>query len=536
MIPVASAEAMRALDRRTVETGAVASLDLMEAAGAAVVRESLAAYPQGARGCVAILCGRGNNGGDGFVIARRLLAEGAAVRTFLLAPRGEVTGDALVNLRRLEEAGAPPEALTQADLPRLGEQLASAGLIVDAMLGTGSRGPARGLTAEAIAAVNRAGRPVVAVDLPSGLAADSPEPPGPAVRASLTVSFALPKVCLLLYPAAAQAGRLRVVDIGIPPSLVAEAGIRLHLLEAADLGAALPPRERAAHKGSFGHVLILAGSVGKSGAAALAALAAQRAGAGLVTVGTPASLNDILEVKLTEAMTEPLPETEARSLGLEGLERILRLAEGKSVVALGPGLSTHPATQELIRRLVAALPVPMVLDADGIGAFAGQPDLLAAAGGPLILTPHPGEFARLLGVGREECLRERLALVPASAARLQATLLLKTARSLVGTPEGGLSVVGPGNPGMATGGSGDVLTGLIAGLVAQGREPALATRAGAYLHALAGDLAAARLGEEAVIASDLIEALPAAMASLKRGVAAPVELACRTAGVPRAGE
>jgi NAD(P)H-hydrate epimerase len=279
-------------------------------------------------------------------------------------------------------------------------------------------------------------------------------------------------------------------------------------------------------------VLILAGSVGKSGAAALAALAAQRSGAGLVTVGTPASLHDILEGKLTEAMTEPLPETEARSLGLEGLERILRLAEGKSVVAIGPGLSTHPSTQELIRRLVAALPLPMVLDADGITAFAGQAERLATAGGPVILTPHPGEFSRLLGVGRDECLRERLTLVPAAAARLKATLLLKTARSLVGTPDGAVAVVGRGNPGMATGGSGDVLTGLIAGLVAQGRAPALATRAGAYLHALAGDLAAARLGEEAVIASDLIRELPAAMARLKRGETDPLGLACRTPSAP----
>jgi NAD(P)H-hydrate epimerase len=518
MIPVVTASEMQSLDRRAASECGIPTLLLMENAGAETARELLAAFPARPAPRVVLLCGRGNNGGDGFVAARRLLARGASVRTVLMARREEVRGDARINLEILDRMGASPLEVTgAAELPRVAEALETADVVVDALLGTGTRGPARGLIAEAIALVNRVERPVVAVDLPSGLDADLPEPPGPAVRATLTVTFAHPKPCLLLYPAAAAAGRVRVVDIGIPGSLLATAGIRLALLEGRDLVAAFPPRDPGAHKGSFGHVLVLAGSAGKTGAAALCASAAQRAGAGLVTVAAPASLHDILESKLTEVMTEPLPETEARSLALEGMDRILRLAEGKAAVAVGPGLGTHPATQELVRRLVARLALPLVLDADGITAFAGQSERLAQAAGPVILTPHPGELSRLLAVERQELLRRRLAAVPEAALRLKATLLLKTARSLIADPTGEAVLVPTGNPGLASGGTGDVLTGLIASLAGQGCSPALATRAGAVLHGLAGDLAARQIGMEAMLASDVLAALPEAIRRMKTG-------------------
>lgn len=514
MIPVVTAAQMQSLDRRAATESGIPSLLLMEVAGAESAREIRAAFPAAA-GRVTVLCGRGNNGGDGFVVARRLLACGGSAEVFLLAPRAEVQGDARINLEVLERMGAAPIPLTVADLPRLAEALQGADLVVDAMLGTGARGAARGLIAEAIDLVNRARRPVAALDLPSGLEADSPEPPGPAVRADLTVTFAWPKPCLLLHPAATLAGRLRVVDIGLPRQLLAAAGIRLHLLEPTDVRPAFPPRDPAAHKGSFGHVLVVAGSAGKTGAAALCGMAAQRAGAGLVTVAAPASLHDVLETKLTEVMTEPLPETEARTLALEGLDRLLRLAEGKAAVAIGPGLGTHPATQELVRRLVAALRCPLVLDADGLTAFAGQAEGLARSGAPAILTPHPGELARLLGVERDEILARRLTLVPETAVRLGAILLLKTARTLVAGPDGEAVVVPTGNPGLASGGTGDVLTGVIAALAAQGRPAVLTARAGAYLHGLAGDLAARDSGEEAMLASDLLAALPEAIRRVK---------------------
>jgi hydroxyethylthiazole kinase-like uncharacterized protein yjeF len=518
MIPIATAAEMRELDRRAVEECGIPSLVLMESAGAETVRELLQAYPRVARGRVLVLCGRGNNGGDGFVIARRLLGRGASVRTVLTAPRMEVGGDARVNLEILDRMGAAPAELTGGTaLARLREELQRADLVVDALLGTGGRGPAREWVAEVIAEVNRSDRPVVSVDIPSGLGADGPEPLGPVVRAALTVTFGLPKPSLILPPAAGFAGRLRVVDIGIPRSLWTGQSIALGLLTPADVAPAFPPRDAAAHKGHFGHVLVIAGSVGKTGAAALAALGAQRIGAGLVTLAVPASLNDILEVKLTEAMTVPVPETETRAMSLGALDDLLRLAEGKSAVAIGPGLGTHPATQALVRELVARLRLPIVLDADGITAMAGEAHGLRRADGRLVLTPHPGECARLLGVPRDEILRDRIPLVRKTAMDNGLTLVLKMARTLVGDAGGGIAVVPTGNPGMATGGTGDVLTGVIAGLIAGGVDAAVAARAGAYVHGLAGDVAAARLGQEAMLAGDLLDSVPEAIRRIVAG-------------------
>ncbi|MBI2457162.1 MAG: NAD(P)H-hydrate dehydratase [candidate division NC10 bacterium] len=526
---VVTAKEMQELDRRATAEYGIPSLLLMENAGVETVREMLTAFPALLRSRemltafpallrsrVVILCGRGNNGGDGCVVARHLLNRGARVETFLLARPRDVTGDARVNLEILEKLGATPVEITGAgDLAALAERIGSADVVVDALLGTGAQGPAKGILAEAIDLVNRAGRPVVAVDLPSGLTADDPEPPGPAIRATLTVALALPKRSLLLYPAAAFAGTVRIVDIGIPPALRREPEIALGLLEAEDVAPAFPRRDPAAHKGTYGHVLVIAGSVGKTGAAALASLAAQRAGAGLVTLAVPHSLNDILEVKLTEVMTEPLPETEARTIGREALDRVLHLAEGKSVVAIGPGLGTHPSTQKLVRELLPSLRLPIVLDADGLNALAGQAEVLGQAAGPVILTPHPGELSRLLGVARDEVLRKRIPLVQEAAARFNAILVMKMAHTVIASPRRKAVIVPTGNPGMATGGTGDVLTGLIAGLLAQGVEPGLAAQAGTYVHGLAGDLAAERLGQEAMLAGDLLEHVPEAIARVK---------------------
>jgi hydroxyethylthiazole kinase-like uncharacterized protein yjeF len=519
MIRVVSAAEMRDLDRRAVAECGIPSLLLMENAGAETAREIQAAFPGESRSRVVVLCGRGNNGGDGFVVARRLAGRGASVRTFLLARRDEVQGDARVNLEILEKLGeAPVEIASAHDLPALGDAIRSAGLVVDALLGTGSRGATQGLFAEVIAAVNQARKPVVSVDIPSGLGADLPEPLGPAIRATLTVTFALPKISLQLYPAAGYAGTVRVVDIGIPERLLGYGPVGL--LEPADVAIAFPARDPAAHKGSFGHVLVVAGSLGKTGAAALTALAAQRSGAGLVTLAVPASLNAILEVKLTEVMTEPLPETETHSIGLDALERLAQLAEGKSVVAIGPGLGTHPATQQLVRALLTRLRLPVVVDADGLNALAGESEILQLAAGRLVLTPHPGEYARLLGIPLSEVLADRIRLARETATRFDLTLVLKTARTIVADSEGTLAIVPTGNPGMATGGTGDVLTGLIAGLIAQGSAPPESGRAGAYLHGLAGDLAAGRLGQEAMLAGDLLESIPDAIRQVKASVAA----------------
>ncbi len=518
MIRVATASELQELDRRSAAECGIPSLLLMENAGAETAREVLAAFPEAARSGVLVLCGRGNNGGDGFVIARRLLGRGVSVRTILLARGEEIRGDARINLEILGKLGAAPTEIgAPGDLSAVRGGIESAGLVVDALVGTGAQGPARGVVAGAIECLNQSGRPVVSVDIPSGLGADQPEPPGPAVRASLTVTFALPKRSLVLFPAAAYAGAVRVVDIGIPRRLWADDPLGVGLLEPADVASAFPARPAAAHKGTFGHVLVIAGSAGKTGAAALAALGALRAGAGLVTLAVPASLHDILEAKLTETMTVPVPETEARTMARDALEALLDLAHGKDAVAIGPGLGTHPSTQALVRELVARLPVPLVVDADAINALAGAEDCLRRAAGPRVLTPHPGECSRLVGLPPEVVLRDRIPLVQKTADDLRATLVLKTARTLVGHPAAGVAIVPTGNPGMGTGGTGDVLTGLIAGMIGRRVEPLLAARAGAYAHGLAGDLAAERLGQEAMLAGDLLERVPDAIRRIKAG-------------------
>jgi NAD(P)H-hydrate epimerase len=516
MIRIATAAEMQDLDRRAAGECGIPSLLLMENAGSETVREMLAFFPNVQRSRVLVLCGRGNNGGDGFVIARRLLGRGGSVRTLLLARRDEVRGDARVNLDILGKLGAPPVEVSASDgAARVQEALQSADLVVDALLGTGTQGPARGQVAETIEAVNRSGRPVVAVDIPSGLGADQPEPAGVAVRAALTVTFVFPKRSLLLFPAAAYAGTVRVVDIGIPERLWAGSPMNVGLVEPADVAAAFPVRDAASHKGTFGHALVIAGSAGKTGAAALAALGALRVGAGLVTLAVPASVHDILESKLTEAMTVPVPETPARSIARDALDTLLGLAEGKAAVAIGPGLGTDPSTQAVVREIVGRLRMPLVVDADGINALAGATDHLRRAAGPVVLTPHPGECARLLGVSTAEVLRDRIGLVQKSIVDLGSTMVLKMARTLIGDPTDGTSIIPTGNPGMATGGTGDVLTGVITGLLARGVAPGLAARAGAYTHGLAGDLAAERVGAEAMLAGDLLDCIPEAIRRVK---------------------
>jgi NAD(P)H-hydrate epimerase len=516
---------MRERDARAVRDVGIPSCVLMENAGAEATREIFAAYPRVLGGRAVVVCGKGNNGGDGFVVARRLRERGVQVETFLLGEQAAVAGDARLNLDILTRLGGPVRTVGAGDLADLRGCLAAADVVVDALLGTGGSGPATGLLAELIESVNGCGKPVVALDLPSGLGADDVEAPGLAVRASLTVTFGFLKRSLVLHPAASCAGRVRIVNIGIPRRLADPQEAGMGLLEAADAAAAFPARPAHAHKGTFGHVLVIAGSVGKTGAAALASQAALRIGAGLVTLAVPASLNGILEAKLTEVMTEPVPETEAQSIGLAARERLFALAQGKSAVVLGPGLGTHPETIALVRELLPALQAPLVLDADGLNALAGSADLLKGLAAPAVLTPHPGEMARLTGRPRDEVVRDRIRLVRDAARQWGVTLVLKMARTLIGSGDGPVAIVPTGNPGMATAGTGDVLAGAIAGLMARGVSARLAAATGAYVHGLAGDLAAGRLGEEAMLAGDLLEFLPEAIRRVKvSGDADPARL------------
>jgi len=513
---VVTASQMRELDRRATEEFGIPSLLLMENAGLQAVLEMERSFPRLRASRVAVVCGKGNNGGDGLVVARHLFGRETAIDIFLLAKRGDVQGDAATNLEIAARMGLPiHEVRTPQDLQAGLEVIRRADVIVDAMLGTGTTGAATGLIAEAIDLINQAGRPIVALDVPSGVSSDEGHLPGPSINATLTITFGLPKRGVILFPAASRAGRVVIVDIGLPRQLLDDPNLEVSLLEREEVAAAFPSRDPNAHKGTYGHVLVLAGSPGKTGAAAMCALSALRIGAGLVTLGLPESLNNMMEAKLTEVMTEGLPETADRTLALASLEEVQNLIRGKRALAIGPGLSTHPETAEVVRELIGTVSVPMVVDADGINALAPQSDALGKAAGPLILTPHPGELARLLNMSREEVAHNRIPIAQKVATSFGLHLVLKGGRTLVVDPEGRVAINMTGNPGMATGGTGDILTGLIAGLLAQGVTPGLAAKAGVYLHGLAGDLAAEAVGQEAMLASDLMAQIPEAIRRVK---------------------
>ncbi|MFQ5656941.1 MAG: NAD(P)H-hydrate dehydratase, partial [Candidatus Methylomirabilales bacterium] len=510
------AKEMRELDRRAEAEYGIPSLILMENAGAGAVREMERYFPRLNQSRVAVVCGKGNNGGDGLVVARHLANRGVRIQILLLAKKEEFKGDAATNLRIAEKSGVRlVDVGTGSDLRAHREALLTSDLIVDAILGTGLTGPARGISAEAIELVNTLERPVVALDLPSGLGSDDGRVQEPCIRAHLTLTFALPKRSLLLFPAARYAGEIRVVDIGIPRVLLSDPKLPVNLIGHNEVRAAFPPRDPDAHKGTYGHVLVLAGSPGKTGAAALCSLGALRIGAGLVTLAVPEGLHESMEAKLTEVMTVGLPETEERTVAFQARDDLLNLMEGKRVLALGPGLSTHPQTAQLVVELIRSAKVPLVIDADGINSLARQKDVLTRASVPVILTPHPVELSRFLWVPKEEVLEKRIPIAQKVAATYNIYLVLKGAQTLIAEPGGAVHINPTGNPGMATGGVGDVLTGMIAGLVSQGISPALAAAAGVYLHGLAGDLACQHLGPEAMIATDLLEKLPEAFRAVK---------------------
>jgi hydroxyethylthiazole kinase-like uncharacterized protein yjeF len=509
---VFTAAEMRALDARAIEKLGVPGPQLMENAGrgaaAVIIREW--APLRGKR--VTILCGKGNNGGDGFVVARHLKGKGARARVLLLGRRAEVKGDAAKALRRWR--GRVEEINGDEGLATVRSALTEADIVVDALLGTGLSGAAHGLLAHTIELVNdvcgRGAIPVIALDLPSGLASDGGLLLGPAVRADSTLTFAGLKRALLLYPAAECAGRVVVVPIGIAEAEVGR-GITTFLLEESDVRGLFPRRRPDAHKGTYGHLLVVAGSLGKSGAAALAGTAALRSGVGLCTVATASSQQPTIAGFTMELMTEALPETAGRAIAFKAKDHLDELAAQRDAVAVGPGLSLDAESQALARALVSEVPRPMVVDADALSALAGHLDLLEEASAPRVLTPHPGEMARLLGMTVAQVQADRIEIVRECCVRYRVHLVLKGARSVLGCPDGRVFINPTGNPGMATGGSGDVLTGMIGAFLARRFDPLAALQAGCYLHGLAGDLAAADRGEEGLMASDIIQAIPAAL-------------------------
>ena len=512
-----TADQMRAIEERTARECRIPLLLLMEQAGRAVADAAAALLSPGA---AAVVCaGKGNNGGDGLCAARLLLARGVPVSVLLFADPQAITGDAAINLEAARGAGVEVlvvDGPAGGSLPAIGgahaaQRLSSAALIIDALLGTGATGAPRGATGEAVALINAAGRPVLAVDLPTGVEADSGATPGLAVRAAVTVTFALPKWGHYLYPGAGLCGRLTVADIGIPPRALAPEGRLAEVLTVQAVAGWLPHLPGDAHKGTRGRVLAIGGSLGMVGAAVLASRAALRAGCGTVRLLTPATIQAQAASHLVEVMVQPVPDNlEGVFAGELAAREVLVQAAAADVVVLGPGLSREKDAATCARSVLEKIMVPAVIDADGIVAFAGRAGDLRRVTAPLVLTPHPGELALLLGMSTTEVQADRPGALRLAVEVTGAVVVLKGAHSLIGVPGGQIYVNPTGNRGMGTGGSGDVLAGTIAGLLAQGMAPPEAAAAGVYLHGLAGDLAAARLGSDGLLAGDLIDELPLA--------------------------
>jgi len=503
---------MQTLDRRTIIEAHIPSVVLMERAGEGIV-EHLEQHCGPTRGkTITILCGKGNNGGDGLVVARLLHRRHARIHVMLLTAITDLSRDTAAMYRRFVRVAGRSAIVRFRSADQARPLLASSDILIDALLGTGLSSAVTGIYREAIDLINSVEKPVIAVDIPSGLQADTGAILGRAIRATLTVTCGLPKLGLYIDAGIDRAGIIRVVDIGIPSAYVDAIESRTLLLTLDSAFQSLPERAPSSHKGTFGHAGIIAGSVGKTGAAALAARAALRVGAGLVTVATPSSVNDVLEAKLLEAMTMPLPETKARTLARSGLDRVLAFMQARTAIAIGPGLSTHPETVELVQSLMKHLDRPSVLDADALNAMTGRASLLTECKTPPILTPHPGEMARLeIDATPQTVNADRIGTARRFARERGVFIVLKGARTVVARPDGLVAICPTGNPGMATAGTGDVLTGMIVGLLAQRVPPWEAACAATYFHGSAGDLAAQHLGQPGMVASDLIAQIPYAL-------------------------
>jgi len=512
---VLSADQMREADRRTIDDVGVPSVVLMENAGRQVVAAMDAAFDRLADARVAVLAGRGNNGGDGFVIARVLSQAGVDVQAYIVGSAAEVRGDARVNLDILGRLGLDVVEIRNAqDWELHGAAVLQRDVVVDALFGTGLKAPLEGLAETIAQDLNASAVPVVAVDLPSGLSADEPAPVGPVVEAFLTVTFAAPKLPLVLPPAEALAGSVVVADIGIPAAVIdGLPGPRVEYVRPGDIRPFLKARPRDTHKGHFGHVLLVSGSRGKTGAAHLGAAAALRSGSGLVTAATPSSCQPIVASLGAEYMTIGLDELADGTIAQSAADVVLSGAY--DVIATGPGLGTGQDQRAFVIALLERAQQPLVLDADALTVVAADlPLLRGTPDRPVVITPHPGEMARLTGLSAVDVQRRRLGIARDFATAHHVYVILKGYRTLVATPEGAVYINPTGNPGMATGGSGDVLTGMVAAWLAQGLGVTAACLLAVYLHGAAGDLAAAEVGEASLVAGDLVAQIGAATREL----------------------
>ncbi|MCG9129568.1 NAD(P)H-hydrate dehydratase [Candidatus Poribacteria bacterium] len=532
---VVTAAEMRRIDQNTIEDIGIPGIVLMETAGSEIVKRIVDYYPNAHR--IGIFVGKGNNGGDGLVIARQLAHSGRDVSIFLLSPQDSFTEEAYLNLEISEKLGLHIEEILtdtsftdilgfdnikgKAESSKIPHRnIANFDLFVDAILGTGLRGDVRPRISNVINAINDQSIPILAVDLPSGLDADTGNPLGTCIQADRTVTIGLPKRGLLVHPGAELSGELDVVDIGFPRQVIDAQNINVNWITEDEAVEWIPQRKPSSYKGSYGRVLVVAGSTGMTGAAALASEAALRIGAGLVTLAIPESLNPILEEKLSEVMTLPLPETDNGSFTASSVSPVLEYAiKNKSVLAIGPGLSQHPETVTFVHQLIQEnyrqeLDLRIVIDADGLNALAQEKDLLQLINEKVVLTPHPGEMSRLIDIPVTEFEVDRIGISEEFAKENGVTLVLKGAPTITSDSNGNTWINSTGNAGMATAGMGDVLTGVIAGLIAQNVPIAKAATLGVYLHGLAGDIVAEQKGMHGLIATDVLNALPQTISSL----------------------
>ena len=505
-------EQMRELDRRAIDEAHIPGSTLMEKAGIGVVTHLLQHHGSVKNKKVVVYCGKGNNGGDGFVVARLLQDKGAHLKVILFSPYPELSKDAKTMYRRLTKKIRPSQIAILPTQKKLESWTQVAHVLIDGLLGTGISSSVRAPYTTAIQSMNAARAYTVAIDIPSGLDGQTGALLGSAVQADLTVTFGCPKIGLYVGDAVDLVGRIETVDIGIPPTFVQDLQLRESLLTQKLVCALIPQRLPSAHKGTFGHAGIVAGSPGKTGAPVLAGLGALRIGTGLVTVATPQAITPIVEAKLLEIMTMAIPETPDHLLGPKACKTLLRFCQDKSAVAIGPGLGVASSITKLLTLLLPKLDVPCVLDADALNNLISHLDVFSHMKHTPILTPHPGEMARLLAsMSSTKINEDRVRIARTFATTHKVILVLKGSNTVIANPQGEIVICPTGNPGMASAGMGDVLTGMISGLLAQGLTPWDAAKAGVYIHGLAGDLGAHTIGEPGLIASDVISAIPLAL-------------------------
>ena len=514
-----TANEMQKMDRSTIESFGLPGRILMENAGRGATQFFLEHFKDAVDKKIGVIAGRGNNGGDGFVIARYLAQKGISVTVYLLSERQKVSGDAAANLKLLPPLEIPVIEMPDAEIFSAHKTaMRHEAIWIDAILGTGLRSDVKGFFRDVIDFINQTNKPIFAVDIPSGLNSDTGRPCGICVRADATATFAFAKTGHFLSPGADYTGNLKIIDIGIPPHIANDVGPQQYLLTPDLIRAVFHPRPSDAHKGHTGHLLVIAGSPGKTGAAAMTATSAMRAGAGLVTLGIPVSLNPVVETQVMEAMTDPLPETVQGILGEASFNRIMDLLSDKKCLAIGPGIGTAPETKTLFKQLLQENTKPVVIDADGLNILAGHTEILKDLDTPIVLTPHPGEMARLIRTTAADVQKDRIKCVRNFAEKFNVHVVLKGAGTVVAHPDGRVFINPTGNPGMASGGMGDVLTGVIAGFIAQGHSPELAAHAGVYLHGAAADSLAKNKGPFGYLATDVMNTLPEAIKTLSDNV------------------